>query len=149
MASDQIEREIIIEAPVDRVWSLVTEFAFGLPEGELAKHDLQEGTVFQAQYPEVGRYPLRIEKIEKARALSYRWASAFPGEEPRAGNSTLIEFTLTPTGKSTRLHVVESGFASLDARETIRNKAFDDNTSGWRKELDTLKQRAEAQLSRR
>ena len=49
----------------------------------------------------------------------------------------------------TRLNVMESGFASLDAPEHTRNKAFDDNTKGWRMELDALKQRAEAQLSRR
>ena len=149
MVSDQIELEIVIEAPVERVWSLVAEFAFGLPETELPNHDLHEGAVFVAGYPEVGRYPLRIEKIEPPRSLSYRWASAFPGEEPRVGNSTLIEFTLTAQGNRTRLNVMESGFASLDAPEHTRNKAFDDNTKGWRMELDALKQRAEAQLSRR
>jgi uncharacterized protein YndB with AHSA1/START domain len=147
MVSDRIEREIVIAAPVDRVWSEVIEFAFGVGEADLAKREIRVGSLFVADYQVHGRFPLRIEKIEPKRFLSYRWASAFPGVEPKDGNSTHIAFTLTTEGEATRLHVVESGFASLDTSEETRRKAFDDNTNGWTTEFDALKKRAELEGS--
>ncbi|TDU80274.1 activator of Hsp90 ATPase-like protein [Streptomyces sp. KS 21] len=75
--------------------------------------------------------------------LAYRWASAFPGEELREDNSTLVEFTLTAEGDKTRLRVVESGFATLSGPEDLRAKAVKDNTGGWPQVLDALKKRTE------
>jgi uncharacterized protein YndB with AHSA1/START domain len=76
--------------------------------------------------------------------VSYRWASAFGGEELRADNTTLVEFTLTPEGSGTRLRVVESGFASLAGSEDLRVKAHQDNTGGWSEVLDAFKKKAES-----
>lgn len=56
-----------------------------------------------------------------------------------------MEFTLTPEGDSTRLRVVESGFASLVASDELRGKAVKDNTSGWPAVLDALRERAEGE----
>ena len=147
MVSDRIERQIVIAAPPDRVWSEVIEFAFGVGEADVAKHGLRPGSMFVADYRVHGKFPLLIEKIEPKRYLSYRWASAFPGVEPRGNNSTLIAFTLATEGKGTRLSVVESGFASLDTSEETRNKAFEDNSHGWATEFDGLRKRAELEAS--
>ncbi|MFE2413904.1 hypothetical protein ACFXDE_36795 [Kitasatospora sp. NPDC059408] len=54
-----------------------------------------------------------------------------------------MEFTLTPEDGKTRLRVVESGFAKLAGSEALRDKAVEDNTGGWRRELDALRTRAE------
>lgn len=143
MVSDRIEREIVIAASLDRVWSEVIEFAFGVGEAELAKHGLRAGSLFVADYRVHGKFPLLVEQIEPKRYLSYRWASAFPGIEPRANNSTLVALTLTTEGNGTRLRVVESGFASIDTSEETRHKAFADNTNGWETEFDALRKRAE------
>jgi len=143
MAPDRIEREIVIAAPLDRVWSFVTEPGFWVGEGDPAKADLREGALMVSEHGDYGQFPLRIEKIEPQRYVSYRWASTFPGEEPREGNSTLVEFTLLREGDKTRLRVVESGFAELDAPADTRRKSFEDNIEGWTTELDELRQRAE------
>ncbi|MFF2076762.1 SRPBCC domain-containing protein [Kitasatospora sp. NPDC058162] len=144
MSEDRIERETLIEAPLERVWSLVAEPGFwvadkaGLP-GTVAR----EGEETVAKNPEYGDFPVRVEKVEPPTYLAYRWASAFPGEELREDNSTLVEFTLTPEGGRTRLRVVESGFAALAGPEELRGKAVEDNTGGWGQELDALRKRAE------
>jgi uncharacterized protein YndB with AHSA1/START domain len=90
-----------------------------------------------------GDFPVRVEKVEPPTYLAYRWASAFPGEELREDNSTLVEFTLSPEGDKTRLRVVESGFAALAGSDAFRGKAVEDNSGGWVEELDALKSRAE------
>jgi uncharacterized protein YndB with AHSA1/START domain len=144
MSEDRIERETLIAAPLERVWSLVAEPGFWVADkaslpGTVAK----EGESMVAKNAEYGEFPVRVEKVEPPTHLAYRWASAFPGEELREDNSTLVEFTLTSEGDKTRLRVVESGFAALRGSEELRRQAVKDNTGGWPQELDALKTRAE------
>ncbi|SHN09152.1 SRPBCC domain-containing protein [Streptomyces yunnanensis] len=144
MSEDRIERETLIEASLERVWSLVAEPGFWVADkASLPGTVAQEGEEMVAKNPEYGDFPVRVEKVEPPTYLAYRWASAFPGEELREDNSTLVEFTLTPEGDRTRLRVVESGFAALAGSEELRGKAVKDNTGGWQQELDALKTRAE------
>ncbi|WP_116209592.1 SRPBCC domain-containing protein [Streptomyces olivoreticuli] len=144
MMEDRIERETLIEAPLDRVWSLVAEPGFWVGDkASLPGTVAREGESMVARNPEYGDFPVHVEKVEPPTYLAYRWASAFPGQELREDNSTLVEFTLTPEGDKTRLRVVESGFASLAGSEELRRKAVRDNTGGWPQELDALKVRAE------
>ncbi len=144
MSEDRIERETLIVAPLERVWALVAEPGFWVADkaslpGTVAK----EGESMVARNAEYGDFPVRVEKVEPPTYLAYRWASAFPGEELREDNSTLVEFTLTSEGDKTRLRVVESGFAALAGSEELRRRAVKDNTGGWPQVLDALKTRAE------
>jgi uncharacterized protein YndB with AHSA1/START domain len=144
MSEDRIERETLIAASLERVWSLVAEPGFWVADkaslpGTVAK----EGESMVAKNAEYGDFPVRVEKVEPPTYLAYRWASAFPGQELREDNSTLVEFTLTTEGDKTRLRVVESRFAALAGSEELRGQALKDNTGGWPQELDALKTRAE------
>ncbi|GAA2008206.1 SRPBCC domain-containing protein [Catenulispora subtropica] len=137
---DRIERETLIAASQDRVWSLVTEPGFWVaPTGVTAV----PGETIVAHHDEYGDFPVQVEKIDPKSYVSYRWASAFSGQELREGITTLIEFTLTPEADGTRLRVVESGFASLDAPDEQRRGALKDNTGGWEQVMDAFKKRAE------
>jgi len=144
MSEDRIEREALIAAPLERVWSLVAEPGFWVADkASLPGTVAREGETMVAKNPEYGDFPVRVEKVEPPTYLAYRWASAFPGAELREDNSTLVEFTLTAEGDKTRLRVVESGFAALAGSEELRRNAVRDNTGGWPQELDALKTRAE------
>ncbi|MFB6709961.1 SRPBCC domain-containing protein [Streptomyces sp. NPDC056333] len=144
MSEDRIERETLIEAPLERVWSLVAQPGFWVADkASLPGTVAEEGASMVAKNAEYGDFPVRVEKVQPPTYLAYRWASAFPGEELREDNSTLVEFTLTPEGDRTRLRVVESGFATLAGSEELRRRAVKDNTGGWPQELDALKARAE------
>jgi len=145
MGEDRIERETLIAAPLERVWSLVAEPGFWATDDKasLPGTVAREGESVVARNAGYGDFPVRVEKVEPPTYLAYRWASAFPGQELREDNSTLVEFTLTPEGDKTRLRVVESGFAALAGSEELRRKAAKDNTGGWPQELDALKRRAE------
>ncbi|MCX5129564.1 SRPBCC domain-containing protein [Streptomyces sp. NBC_00347] len=144
MNADRIERDTLIEASLDRVWSLVAEPGFWVAdEGSLAGTVAREGESIMAKNSEYGEFPVRVEKVDPPTYLAYRWASAFPGQELREDNSTLVEFTLSREGDKTRLRVVESGFAALAGSEELRGKALKDNTGGWPQVLDAFKKRAE------
>ncbi|MCJ0874409.1 SRPBCC domain-containing protein [Streptomyces sp. AP-93] len=148
MNADRIERDTLIEASLERVWSLVAEPGFWVAdEGSLTGTVAREGESIVAKNSEYGEFPVRVEKVEPPTYLAYRWASAFPGQELREDNSTLVEFTLSREGNKTRLRVVESGFAALAGSEELRGKALKDNTGGWPQVLDAFKKRAEQPAS--
>jgi uncharacterized protein YndB with AHSA1/START domain len=127
-----------------RVWALVAEPGFWVTnKASLPGTVAREGESMVAKNAGHRDFPVRVEKVEPPTYLAYRWASAFPGEELREDNSTLVEFTLTREGDKTRLRVVESGFAALAGSEELRRQAVKDNTGGWPQELDALKARAE------
>ncbi|MFF8842075.1 SRPBCC domain-containing protein [Streptomyces sp. NPDC015127] len=144
MSEDRIERETLIAASLERVWSLVTQPGFWVAdEASLPGTVAEEGDSMVVRNAEHGDFPVRVEKIEPPTYVAYRWTSAFPGEELRENNSTLVEFTLTQEGDQTRLRVVESGFASLAGSEELRSQNLKDHAAGWPQCFDALKKRAE------
>jgi len=139
MVPQQIEREILIQAPVDVVWAVVTElehvsgwFSDSVeldlrPGGEMALHWNGHGTVRG-----------RVERVEAPQLFSFRWVVGQPGHELIDESSTLVEFRLSPEGDSTRLTVVETGFSDLAGTEDENRGHFEDHQQGWNKELGEL-----------
>jgi uncharacterized protein YndB with AHSA1/START domain len=144
MSDDRIERDTLIDASLDTVWSLVATPGFWVAdEASVAGTVAEEGASLVAKNPNLGEVSVRVEKVEPPTYVAYRWASAFPGEELREDNSTLVEFTLSTEDGKTRLRVVESGFASLGTSEEVRDKTIRFNCDGWSQVFDEIKKRAE------
>ena len=147
MIPDRIERETFINAPIQRVWALITEAQhlgrwFGDAGAEI---DLRPGGAMVVRWAEHGASRARVVAVEPQTRFSYRWAPFKDpgGEEPVEGNSTLVEFTLQPEGDATRLRVVESRFASLATSEEQRARNHAGNTEGWEHETGELRDYAE------
>lgn len=132
MVPEQIEHEVLINAPPERVWEILTEaehiqkwFAFDgatielYPGGELVMHWKEHGT-----------FHSRVETVEPPHRFAYRGAFR-PGESPEPGNATLVTFTLTPEGSGTRVRVVESGYRDLAIPEAERADYVTGNIQGW------------------
>ena len=147
MVHDQIERETIIDAPIERVWALITEAEhLGRWFGDAgAEVDLRPGGAMVLRWSEHGTSHGRVVAVEPHTRFAYRWAPFQDpsGDEPGEGNSTLVEFTLEPEGDGPRLRVVESGFASLATSEEQRAKNVESNTGGWEFETGELREYAE------
>jgi len=148
---DTIEREVLIAAPVERVWELLTQAEhLGTWFGDAgAEIDLRPGGAMQFHWREHGTSQARVEAVEPPHRFAYRWVSSreFRGAEPAEGNSTLVEFTLAADGDGTLLKVLESGFASLAADEAERTRHHAGNTEGWKAELGDLVAYAERQAA--
>ena len=142
MTVDRIEREITIQAPVERVWSVLTqaEHISGWFADAGADVDLRPGGAMELRWEEHGSTRARVEAVEPPHRFAYRWTAhhAEPGAEPGEGNSTLVEFTLAPEGQATRLRVVESGFTALAVADERRNANYEANVGGWKHMLERL-----------
>jgi uncharacterized protein YndB with AHSA1/START domain len=134
---EQIEHHVYIESPVELVWTVVTKAEhIGAWFGDAAEIDLRPGGAMILTWEKHGSVLGRVEKVDPPSFFSFRWARP-AGAEPREGNSTLVEFSLAPEGKGTRLRVVESGFPSLEGDEQSKYAA--QNVEGWKLELEDLR----------
>lgn len=134
-----VRRTIRIDAPVEKVWSAVTE-----PEhisrwfGKAVFDGAGVGARGTLTFPEYGSVPLRIEALDAPRMVSYRWgnddASGELAAEVDPEHSTVFTFTLEPAGDGTELTVVETGF------ETTSDPSanLESHREGWDSELDKL-----------
>ena len=131
MVPNQIEREILIEAPIEVVWNVVTEprhiqqwFA------DEAEVELRVGGSGRMRFKSGDSYKLQIEAVEPPRRFTFRWVQP-EGSVVRADNSMLVEFTLQPEAGRTRLRVVESGFDTVDWWDAQKAKYTESHSSGW------------------
>src|SRR6266540_6394475 len=109
--ADRIEREIVVAAPADRLWEVLTrpEHIGRWFEGMAVEVDLRPGGAMVLVSQEFGKFHAIVEKVEPPRLFAYRWAR-HPDTPVTEGSATRVEFTLTPEGDATRLRVAESGF---------------------------------------
>jgi uncharacterized protein YndB with AHSA1/START domain len=137
-ATFTVRRTIRIAAPIEKVWSAVTE-----PEhisrwfGRTVLDGTGPGASGTITFPDYGAVPLRVEAVDAPRMVSYRWGNDDAAEQlPDAvdDHSTVFTFTLEPAPGGTQLTVVESGFERTS--DPAANMAS--HAEGWVSELDKL-----------
>jgi uncharacterized protein YndB with AHSA1/START domain len=136
-----IKREVLIDAPVDVVWSIVTEPEhIGRWLSDSAEVDLQPGGDLVLRWDRLSG-PARgtVERVERPHLFSFRWVTPEPDRDLSAREGDLlVEFVLRAEGEGTLLRVVESGFASLDGTEEQNAELAARHTGGWGTFLDQL-----------
>jgi uncharacterized protein YndB with AHSA1/START domain len=138
MERDRIEKEIVIAAPIERVWTVLTDpvhvgnwFGTGKPVGI----DLRPGGVMEIDHTfhePNNAFLTKIVKVDPPHAFSYLWPVASPKTPATDAISTLVEFTLTAENGGTRVRVVESGFSKLTIPASMDGvPSFDSHSEGW------------------
>ncbi len=142
MIPSAVEKEILIEAPVEVVWNLLTE-----PEqirqwfADEAEIELRVGSKGRLAFKGHDSYQLQVEAVEPPRRFAFRWVRQ-PSLVVRDDNSLLVEFILQPEKGSTRLKVVESGFDAIDWSDEERARYAEDHSNGWQRILGRLRDHA-------
>ncbi len=138
MAGLMIEREVLIEAPVEVVWRTITEpDQMSLWFADRVDLVAEPGGHGYMHFGDQGG-PVVVETVDPPTCFSFRWNHPRE-EEPVVGNSMLVEFTLTPEGDDrTRLRVTETGHELRDWIEEEKQRYADDHQGGWAKFLNRL-----------
>ena len=140
IATDRIEKQIELRAPVSRVWRALSDYRefgewFGVKlDGPFVVGQAARGRVTNPQYAHV-TLVFVVEKMEPERLFSYTWhpyavdmAKDYSAETP-----TLVEFRLQEIATGTLLIVTESGFDKIPAER--RAEAFKRNDGGWAQQM--------------
>jgi uncharacterized protein YndB with AHSA1/START domain len=140
MIPQRIEREILIAAPVDVVWRVVTEPAhISRWFSDSVELDLRPGGKAVLHWDGRRTVHGRVERVEPPHFFSFSWVidDALGTAED---NSTLVEFSIAAEGDSTRLTVVESGWRDLAVPDDEKERHVDGHRRGWELELGELEE---------
>jgi uncharacterized protein YndB with AHSA1/START domain len=145
MIPGRIERDILIEAPVEVVWRAVTEpdqiSSWFTDTAVIDVREGGEGTLTWNERAATKPTTARISVVTVAppETFSFRWAHP-EGVEARQDNSVLVEFTLLPEGEHTRLRVVETGLLELAWPDADKVTYADEHNKGWARHLASLRE---------
>jgi uncharacterized protein YndB with AHSA1/START domain len=141
---DRIEKQIDLNAPVERVWKALTDHEqFG--QWFLVRIDqpfaVGQPSTGRMTYPGFEHMPWEAEivALEEPSYFAFRWPPYY-GEidvDTSADPWTLVEFRLEPAGEGTRLTLSESGFAALPPDRAPL--AFRGNEGGWEEQARNIR----------
>lgn len=142
---NEIRREIMINAPMERVWELISEPGWWVNSGEIRAHEITEvpgqDNVVRVTDPEYGDFTLEIVASRPPHEIAYRWLGG-AGDGESAVVSTLITFTTQETDDGVLLQVVESGWADVEPSEKVASE-YQENAHGWAVELHAAQKHLE------
>ncbi len=166
---DRIEKEVILRAPVARVWRALTDHEeFGRWFGVKLDRPFVAGQTVKGTFNQVldeqqimeyqrsrGLQPSKmkvpagpivfctVERIEPERYFSFHWIPYGIDAECDIERepTTLVEFRLEPVPDGTRLIIIESGFDRVPLHR--RERAFRMNEGGWSAQAENIRQYVE------
>jgi uncharacterized protein YndB with AHSA1/START domain len=154
MTTDRIEKKIVLNAPIDRVWRAISdakEFGswFGMAfDGPFVQGNRMTGKIVpttvdaevaKLQKPHEGKaFEITIDRIEPMRKFSFRWHpfAIDPSVDYSKEPTTLITFELEKVSGGTQLTITESGFDKIPLAR--RAEAFKANEGGWEKQTQLI-----------
>lgn len=133
---DSIEKEIVLRASKERVCAALTtpdQLAKWFPIGVEGKVETGERPIFD--FGDYGKLRMYVVAASPNDYLAYRCVDGssyspqgFLGDVLQEPN-TLVEFTLESVDGGTKVHLKESGFASLPLE--VIEQSIHGNTEGW------------------
>jgi uncharacterized protein YndB with AHSA1/START domain len=155
MNTDQIEKRVVLRAPLDRVWRAISDaeefgrwfgvrfdgpFVEGASIGVAITPTTVDDAVAKRQEPHTGvKSTWHIVAIEPKRRFAYRWHpfAIDPGVDYEREPTTLVEFTLAEMPEGVLLTITESGFDAIP--EARRSASFEANAEGWAIQADLVR----------
>lgn len=125
---DTIERQVTVQAPIERVWQLLIDPLHLARWYPGARFEPRIGAAATFDCGADAPYHGIVDQVDPPRLLAWRWCLA-PGVPVGQGPTTRVEITLSPAGNSTRVRLAESGFAALSPEE--RECCQPGNDAGW------------------
>jgi uncharacterized protein YndB with AHSA1/START domain len=140
---NRIEKQILIDAPVARVWEALTDARqFGAwflvkMDGAFIAGKPASGQITYPGYEHL-RMTIVVDAITPMTSFSFFWHpyATNPNVDYERETPTLVEFTLERVTGGTLLKVTESGFENIPAER--RAEAFLRNDGGWEQQMKNI-----------
>jgi uncharacterized protein YndB with AHSA1/START domain len=156
MNTDCIEKNVVLQAPLSRVWQAVSNSAefgswFGVKfpgpfvagasmQGYIVPTTVDEEVAAMQKPYEGTPFNIVVEKIIPEELFSFRWHpyAIEPGVDYSAEEATLVEFTFVESSEGVTLTVTECGFDKIPIER--RAKAFAANEGGWAHQMKLVQE---------
>jgi uncharacterized protein YndB with AHSA1/START domain len=130
-----IEREIYVDAAPETVFEVVSS-----PDHleqwwpDAARYEPAAGSVGEIVFGDRDAggvaVPFTVVDARPPRTFSFRWTH--PADEVAArGNSLLVTFDLTPSGRGTLLRMTETGFREMGWTAAVLERQYQEHVTGW------------------
>lgn len=141
---DLITDSVVINAPRERVWELVSRPGWWLGDEDPPVHEVvtQGGDSTMLKHPEHGQFTIVTRGMDELQRATFLWAAGEPDDKGDIGK-TVVEFWLADTADGTEVTVEETGFYALSIDDEQHARSIAANTEGWASQLALLKARAE------
>lgn len=145
MSAAPIEQDVVIDAPPEVVWEVLTDPAQIVHWfADRVELDVRPGgtgrLVFEPSDTSQGATAaVQVEAVDRPRRFSFRWGHE-AGEQADPSNSVLVEFTLASEGETTRLRVVEVGLDQVEWPAERKDGYARDHDHGWRHHLGRMRE---------
>jgi uncharacterized protein YndB with AHSA1/START domain len=143
MSTDRIQKQIVVKAPVARVWLALTDYEqFGQwfrvkLDGPFVPGQEAHGFITWPGYEHL-EWRAVVQAMEPERLFSFTWHpyAIDPKVDFSQETPTLVEFRLEPVEGGTLVTVTESGFDKVPAHR--REEAFLRNDGGWTQQMKNI-----------
>jgi uncharacterized protein YndB with AHSA1/START domain len=140
---NHIEKCIELKAPIDRVWSALTDHhKFGewfhvKLDGPFVTGSVSRGQITHPGYEHV-KWEAVVQKMQPESLFSFTWHpyAVDPKIDYTKEPSTLVEFKLVKIPPGTLLTVTETGFENVPSHR--RSEAFRMNDGGWTQQMKNI-----------
>ena len=134
--TDRIEKQIVLKAPLERVWRALTDTTeFGAwfrvkLSGKFVPGQSIAGPVLHPGYEHL-TWRVTVEQMVPMRQFAWRWHphAIDSNKDYSHERTTLVLFELSETPGGTLLKVTESGFDGIPLER--RDTAYRGNSEGW------------------
>ncbi|MBN9399479.1 MAG: SRPBCC domain-containing protein ['Candidatus Kapabacteria' thiocyanatum] len=145
MTDNTIELEVLLPAPAERIWTMITTpedvtawYAFGG-----ADIDPQPGGRIRFRWDEHGVYHGIVEEARRPSRFSFRYAPFEADTVPGQGNSVIVSFQLSQRNGKTLLALSERGYHELLMSEVEKRDNFEISKGAWVNSLELLRKLVE------
>ena len=143
--TNQIEKRIVLKAPVSRVWQALTDHRqFGewfhvRLEDPFVAGQLCRGKIIHPGYEHI-TWEATVQSIQPEELFSFTWHpyGIDPDVDYSKETPTLVAFRLQATPEGTLLTLTESGFENVP--EHRRDEAFRMNDGGWTQQMKNIEE---------
>jgi uncharacterized protein YndB with AHSA1/START domain len=143
MNSDRIEKKIVLNAPVSRVWRAITDHQeFGRwfrvkLEAPFVPGKTARGRITYPGYEHLA-WEAVVQTMEPERLFAFTWHpyAIDPKIDYTKEPQTTVEFRLEPVAGGTELTITESGFDQIPAGR--RPEALRMNDRGWSQQIENI-----------
>ncbi len=140
---DAIEKEMVLKAPIERVWRALTDHTeFGAwfrvaLDGPFVPGETSTGYMTWPGYEHL-KWEAVVQEMDPEQYFAFTWHpyAVDPNVDYSTETPTLVEFRLEKTATGTLLTVTESGFEDVPSER--RQEAFRKNEGGWTQQMGNI-----------